>query len=348
MLTFRKRRIFFWASVAVFIILTPVILLYALGFRLTSNFQLEKTGGLYISSPISGSEIYIDGELVKRTNLLQSGVFVEDLTPKDYHIIVAANGYITWSKRLRVNSQYVTEAKALLIPSGINASIALKTTFKDLKYSPFDPMFILVENKKNKNVLSWYYPEINQFFSSSSGAELSYKNSFEIFSWQRGGVILKLDSVLFRIVFNFSEGTVSSNKITQSEADKLIDKPYNQYSITDSRNVIHADYDKNKKELTVRWSGDTIPPYYLSKSPETVLLDKNIRSFSFYPSRRDVLIASIDNGVWAVELDGRSERNVYLIYKGKNPDFGIVPGNAGEIYILDGGLLIQLSLFAKE
>src|SRR3989344_1603003 len=108
MLTRGKRRILFWLSVAFFLALVPVTVLYSLGYRFDRNFVLRKTGGLYIASDVSGSEIFINGELERRTNLLQSGVFVQNLAPNRYKVLVAREGYLGWSKELQIFFRFTT------------------------------------------------------------------------------------------------------------------------------------------------------------------------------------------------------------------------------------------------
>ena len=98
MLTRFKRKILFWLSVFIFFALVPVAVLYSLGYRINSDLSLKKTGGMYIYSPVSGSEIFLSGELQKRTNLLQSGVFIENLIPGKFQVLVAREGYFAWSK----------------------------------------------------------------------------------------------------------------------------------------------------------------------------------------------------------------------------------------------------------
>ena len=70
----------------------PVVIMYSLGYRLDENFKLKKTGGIYISSDFTGSEIFLDDKLIKKTNLLQNGVFIDNLSPRTYEILVLNEG----------------------------------------------------------------------------------------------------------------------------------------------------------------------------------------------------------------------------------------------------------------
>ncbi|MBI5742740.1 MAG: hypothetical protein HZA25_02800, partial [Candidatus Niyogibacteria bacterium] len=47
----KTRRWLLLFSAVAFLILTPFILLYTAGYRLTDDWQFRKTGGIYIHSP---------------------------------------------------------------------------------------------------------------------------------------------------------------------------------------------------------------------------------------------------------------------------------------------------------
>lgn len=289
MLTRAKRRTLFWLSVVIFLALVPVTVLYSLGYRFDRNFVLRKTGGLYIASDVSGSEIFINGELERRTNLLQSGVFVQNLAPKKYKILVAREGYLAWSKELQIFSSLVSEARALLVPAEVNGKIILKGRFLGVKASS-DGLW-LFERKGQREILQFYDPESNILGATSS---------------------LPLPALLEK---------------------------------TDLRGYAKAVWNEKNLELKVFWLRSAPLPYYLQDKEEILLAGKNVRNFEFFPKRRDALIAAFDNGVWAVELDGRGGRKNYPIYKGKEPDFALFPGS-NILYILDDGNLIRVLLSA--
>ncbi|MEK9166323.1 MAG: PEGA domain-containing protein, partial [Patescibacteria group bacterium] len=198
----------FWASVAVFAAAVPMSMLYVLGYRLDENFTLQKTGGLYISSPVAGSEISIDKKIVKRTSILQSGIFIQSLRPRAYKISVKKEGYRAWEKELRVLPQSVTEARALLVPEEPNAEVRWRGKFDFLASSPFEPVFLLVEEREKGNFLTFYLPEPNEFVvfepSDLLAASPSFKKDFELMRWRQGGAVVKLDGKIRRLSFDLS------------------------------------------------------------------------------------------------------------------------------------------------
>ena len=131
-------------SITAFLITTPIILFYTSGYRLNSKLQLIKTGGLYVSSPISGSQIFINNKLEKETNILQGGLFLQSLRPDEYSIIVAKDGYWPWSKNLKVDEQMVAEARALLLPKDPDGKMLIKGELTPLEKIKYEEIMVIL------------------------------------------------------------------------------------------------------------------------------------------------------------------------------------------------------------
>lgn len=153
-LTPKKRRIMFLLSVLIFLIVVPFVLLYSYGYRISSDFNLIKTGGLYVSSPVSGSQIFINNELERETNILQAGLFLQSLKPDDYSVIIAKDGYWPWTKKLTVKEQMVTEARALLLPKNPDGKIIIEeqlTPSEKIKYEEIRKLLTETIEEKEEN-----------------------------------------------------------------------------------------------------------------------------------------------------------------------------------------------------
>ena len=112
----KKRRIYFYTFSLVFLIVIPIVILYAQGFRFTRNWQILETGGVYVTSNESESRVYIGGELEKITGVLTRGVFKQNLKPGHYSVEVGKVGYFPSVADIVVRENFVTEFDALLIP----------------------------------------------------------------------------------------------------------------------------------------------------------------------------------------------------------------------------------------
>ncbi|MDX9893274.1 MAG: PEGA domain-containing protein [Patescibacteria group bacterium] len=107
----KYRRLIYLSFIAAFLIIAPIISLYASGFKY--NFKtgrLEKTGIIYIDSKPKGSEIYINNEPAGKTPKRFSRML-----PESYQITVQKQGYYSWQKELEVQSGLTTFAKNIIL-----------------------------------------------------------------------------------------------------------------------------------------------------------------------------------------------------------------------------------------
>lgn len=132
--------------VLVFFVITPMVILYTVGYRWDIKLGFYKTGGFYISSPVSGSKIFINNIEEKETNILQDGFFIKGFKPGKYLILVMKDGYWPWIKNLYINEEMVTEASALIIPKDPEGEIILRENHSPAEESVYDE--ILSELKK--------------------------------------------------------------------------------------------------------------------------------------------------------------------------------------------------------
>jgi len=320
----------------------PIVIAYALGYRFDDSWRLRKTGGLYVTSDITGSQIHLENKLIKTTNLLQSGAFIDNLSPGIYKISVSKENYLLWEKSLEVQSQLVTETKALLIPKKNNAKVIIQGNFFGLESSIYNPVLIFTERKENEKIVRWFLPSEKEFLTDT-GPLVKYSKTFELIRWLPRGIVLSLDGKSKRITFDLGAKTASIVPLEDEPSSKSEEEKVALNERLDSRKFIKAEYTENGGILKTSWLENTIYPYYFSGPEEILIRDKKIRNFEFYPGRSDALIVAYDNGIWALEIDGRQGRIIQPIYKGKEPEFKIPYGLNG-IYLIDAGNLIVINL----
>lgn len=114
-LSLGTRRLFATLFFILFIIILPVVVLYASGYRL-QGFLLVTTGGIHISVPVSGAAITLNGEDIERSSLFSKAFFLDNLEPGSYVIQATLDGYYPWSKNLVVESRLVTDVSMLAVP----------------------------------------------------------------------------------------------------------------------------------------------------------------------------------------------------------------------------------------
>ena len=109
-----KRAIAFYTAVIIFCILLPMMLSYALGYKIdfrNFNLKIYKTGIMYLASSPTGATIYINGR--KHTD--STPARIEELKPGVYKIEVKLENFYPWEKDLVVRPNMVTRADHIIL-----------------------------------------------------------------------------------------------------------------------------------------------------------------------------------------------------------------------------------------
>lgn len=115
---------------ALSLVLIPLAILYASGYRLSSltEFSFVPTGGVYISVPVSDALVSINGKEEGITNLFTRSFYIDSLTPGSYAVHVAREGSYPWYRTLIVEPGIVTDVRALLAPQQIEPVRLIRST----------------------------------------------------------------------------------------------------------------------------------------------------------------------------------------------------------------------------
>lgn len=105
-------RLLIFVATAIFIVGgTALMIRYAKGYRPTRNGTIKGTGLLSANSYPTGAEVYINERLTTATdNTL-------NLEPGQYDVSIRKDGYFTWTKKLTIKEELVTQTNATLFPT---------------------------------------------------------------------------------------------------------------------------------------------------------------------------------------------------------------------------------------
>jgi len=159
----RVRTILFFIFLLIFIVIAPLLTLYVQGYRFDfENKKLTQTGALFIKtiSP-KQAEIYIDNQLIQKTDFFFSSALIENLLPKKYNIKVQKQDHYTWEKNLEIKEKQVAEAKnIILFPQDPNFKL-LSTDIDNAWFSKDKKKAVIKESEKNVWSLKLYNLEKN-------------------------------------------------------------------------------------------------------------------------------------------------------------------------------------------
>src|SRR3989338_6608147 len=116
-MTRRYRRILFYSAIAVFLVLSYVVILYAQGYKYSfSENKFFETGAIYLKVNTE-ADVYLDDKLLGNTSFFGNSYRIEGLLPDKYEIKVQRNNYSTWQKQVTVDEGFVSEFSKILIIS---------------------------------------------------------------------------------------------------------------------------------------------------------------------------------------------------------------------------------------
>jgi len=237
-----------------------------------------------------------------------------------------------------------------MLPENPNGEILMKGKFLNIWSSPSQPILAIEEQKNNAYRLSFYLPQEQAFLANGQNPTELLLNSPNVISnviWGNDSLSFQSGNKLITAYFDLANKTVTASYSSFPANDK--DKTITERITTKSDEKIW--WNSATNEIFVDWLKDkTEIPYYICENKETcqlpLLLLKSqfpIKNIDFFPGRKDVIIIAVGNGVYALEIDGRSGRLLYPIYKGKEPTFAVLNGEEN-VYVLDGESLIKISL----
>jgi hypothetical protein len=284
-MTKKTRRIIFYFFVAIFIVLVPMIILYALGY----NFDFERkiivaTGGIYLKSDPAKAEIYINDKLKGTTNK-----FIKRLSPKIYDVKITKENFHSWEKDLIVQPNLVTKANSIILLP-VNPKISLVAT-ESQEYIAFtasesDGLYYLSKN-------NLYRTEDEKILAQNVLNYVVYKNGI-IYLDNLSGKIFELDLTSLKTAEFFDSVYPNLNKgkwILSPDGKKLLCQKDRSVEIVWLEDITNNSILREKGDL------------------DKIDFGQLISDVVWYPKTNEHLIVSTNDTILFTELDNRSPRN---------------------------------------
>ena len=313
MLTKQKRRILFWISGLVFLILLAPVFLYTFGYGVGPGLKIQRTGGIAITASASNALVSASPFRKKKTSLISKNAIIKNLVPGEYEVEIKKDGFWEWKKNISVLSEKITPREALLIPLQVEGEVLGTTSPASSKpYVKKNTLYTRDEIGKEKILFS----SVKKFWELSKSAEY---------------LILGEDK-------NFYRNKKPETALATSTLEILI-KSKNTFFSEDENEIIS--WDSSKIELF--WIGQKDKmPFWMDKTQyKSFISVGDIKDAKNYPGQPDYLIISVENGIWALEKES-PENNIAPLYKGKNPK--IISIESKSLTLLDDGNYIKIIL----
>ncbi len=112
----RRRRVYLYGLIAVFVLCLPAVMFYANGYRFQSGIGFVRTGSIIISISKGDALLSLNGAEVGTSGFLRHNFYVDNLAPGQYQVLVTREGDHPWHRTLVVEPELVTDAQAFLVP----------------------------------------------------------------------------------------------------------------------------------------------------------------------------------------------------------------------------------------
>ena len=190
-MTKKSRLIILAGSALLFLIITPYIILYSLGYKVNfKTFNVVTTGGIYVRALPSDTDVFIDGKLTDTKGIFTQTVFVQNLLPELHTILIKKDGYFEYQKTLPVKEKSVTKLEHVqLFKKNIDFELLTDATKSPFTEPTPKDLYVV----KNNNLYLAVLPTIPQTQATLIIKNIiAYKVSDNTIIW------LGLDGFLYR------------------------------------------------------------------------------------------------------------------------------------------------------
>jgi len=158
-MSLRARRVLYLSFIMAFLILTPSLIFYSLGYNLKSGFKIEKSGMLVINTEPKNAKIFIEDKGVQRfwnkilkqnKNFILTPAKIKNIKPGDYKIGITLDGYWPWQKKLTIHPGQTTFAEDIYLFKNNKPALIKKMPSGFNIFSPHREYFINIDNNQSQ------------------------------------------------------------------------------------------------------------------------------------------------------------------------------------------------------
>ena len=359
----RRRTVFFWGLVLIFLFALPAMIFYTTGYRLTfeedAQTMVVTTGGVYVSTQSTDVDVYLDEEQIERPRLFRSAYYIQNIDAGVRRVVVQGEGIQTWVKELPVESRIVTEAAAFNLPvvprlrpvtefqtvAGASVYFASSTPAALFSDATTTTEFVVSATARTSQyVENPEYEFVTSLFSSSTATTTSIFADF----------IRDLDR--FRFIAPGEEvsatSTTTADTIEQNDI-QLVNRGLELYAVwqgapqdvpyyfcvaSSTLASTSEQYGEHVADAVFAQLGTTTATSTLVMVDDRVCrteikldrLRQDVYLYDFFPGSSDLVLLQLESGLYVTEIDDRAWQNSQVLYPGS--DFRTIVEN-GLIYV---------------
>lgn len=238
-MTKKTRLIILSICVLLFLIITPCLIFYSLGYRFDyKNKKIFATGGIYVASQTSGANILIDSKEGQRIGLFSDFIFVQNLKPGIHNVVAQKQGFFEYKKELPVKENIVTKLENILLikekyqfnniennvdyflisPDQKSAIVSANTTLQIFNLADLQTKKEIALPIKNYNLLQAQWSDDSQKVL----LKLNYQNTVNYYSYSVAQNQATLIKFLDKNSTNINFGQQNTNQIFFVKNNQLL------------------------------------------------------------------------------------------------------------------------------
>ena len=190
-MTLKTRRILYIFFILLFLTITPLISLYASGYKIGQEFRIEKTGILILDSKPAGATIYLDDKAQRvfwkkyfnpEESYIQTPAKIKNLLPGEYFVRIEAPGYWPWQKKLKIEPGQSTFAEDVRLFKKDLPTNVVEGSFQEILFQE-NPNYLFLKNGTNTQLLNLEHESIEKTINVDSLSAPDWNANFNVFSF---------------------------------------------------------------------------------------------------------------------------------------------------------------------
>jgi hypothetical protein len=263
-MTQRVRKYLFLLFLLIFLIATPLVCLYAAGYKFNSSFKIQRTGAFNINTKPTNAKIILNDkpqqDFFEKYFFLNQGYIttpakLKNVLPGEYIIKLEKDGYWPWQKKLTVEPGQTTFIEHVSLFKKDLPLLLAEGNIKNFSLSPNKKMLAAISDKE----VLLAKPDSEEQLSYAFGTTTISANNYNI-SWSSNQEMVLIDNWIFSVAD--WQTPIILNKILNETVKNT------KWAVGGDNNLLYFS------------TGKTLNVYDLTTKKETVIIDNgNIIDF---------------------------------------------------------------------
>ena len=142
------RRFYYSIVIVAFVIIAPILVLYATGYRYDFESGAYKTGVLSTTTHPKRSQVYLNEKLVAK----KTPAVIENLKPGEYQLTIKKDGFWSWQKNVNVISSQATVLENITLIKNSNPRLIDQGDLASFSQSPSKEYIAYIDSNNLKTL----------------------------------------------------------------------------------------------------------------------------------------------------------------------------------------------------